>query len=129
MDSGACDTVMPEELCKGIKVEDSAASKEGVVYETAGGDQEIPNLGQRKCLLMTLGAKQPRRITCQVADIHKPLLSVSNVCGAGFECRSGKAGGVLRYLQTGEDIPIERRNLCIIKACVKADRTLFTRHD
>ena len=124
VDSGACDTVMPEEMCKGIRVEESPASREGVVYEAAGGDTEIPNLGQRKCWMMTLGAKSARRITFQVADIHKPLLSVSNVCDAGFECRLGKGGGILRDLKTGDEIPILRRNnLYVIRAWVKGAST------
>ena len=133
VDSGACDTVMPESTCKGIEIEESKASPEGVVYEAAGGDSELPNLGQRRCLLMTLGAQNARKITFQVADIHKPLLSVSRVADAGFECRLGKYGGVLMDLQNGESIPITRRhNLYMLKAWVNADtntKNEFTRQE
>ena len=121
MDSGACDTVMPVEACAGIQVNESQAQREGVIYEAAGGD-DLPNLGERKCLLMTLGAKDPNRIVVQVADIHKPMLSVSRAADAGYECRLGRFGGALIDLRTGEEIPIMRKHhLYVFKAWVRAD--------
>ena len=50
VDSGATETVMPEETLNGIVgVTESAACKRGVVYEVADGTQ-IPNLGERNFL-------------------------------------------------------------------------------
>lgn len=43
-------------------------------YEVADGG-EIPNLGERKCLMLTPGCHFPKKIIFQVADVHKPLLS------------------------------------------------------
>ena len=72
---------------------------------------------------MTMSAGRSRRIVFQSADIHKPLLSVSRATDAGFECRLGKAGGVMVDLRTGDAIPIARRhNLYILKARVRADK-------
>ena len=130
MDSGACDTVMPTNLCPNIKLEESQAKRDGVVYEAAGGDQDLPNLGEKRCVLMTLGAKKAKKIVFQIADRHKPLLSVSRVTDAGYECRLGKNGGALIDLTSGEQIPIMRRNnLYILKAWVKSDTTPFGRRD
>ena len=121
--SGACDTVMPAEVCNDINIEDCQAIREGVVCDTADGDVHLPNLGQRRCPMMTLGVKGSRKVLFQGGDIHKPLLSVSNVCGAGFECRSGNAGCVLWDLNTKDQIPIIRRNnLYTMRPWVKHDR-------
>ena len=61
VDSGACDTVMPISSCN-FKILPSYQSK---------------NLGERKCLIRTPGSREERRITFQVANVHKPLLSVT----------------------------------------------------
>ena len=46
IDSGATETMMPEETLNGIiRITESAACKRGVVYEIADGTQ-IPNLGE-----------------------------------------------------------------------------------
>ena len=50
VDSGATETVMPEETLNGIiGITESVACKRGVVYEVADGIQ-IPNLGERNFL-------------------------------------------------------------------------------
>ena len=101
-----------------------------MVYEAAGGEADIPNLWQKRCMLMTLGAKAAKKIVFQVADIHKPLLSVSRVTDAGYECRLGKHGGALVDLQSGEQIPITRRNnLYILRAWVRPDNSHFQRQE
>ena len=76
VDSGACVTVMPSGLCPGISIVDNDLSKSGVEYEVANGES-IANLGERRCQVMTVGSMIPKRITCQVADVHKPLLSIT----------------------------------------------------
>ena len=78
VDSGACVTVMPRALCPGISILQNRLSREGVEYEVANG-AHIPNLGERRCEMMTIGSAVGKRITFQVADVHKPLLSVTAV--------------------------------------------------
>ena len=85
VDSGACDTVMPEEVCSHIDVLPSAKSKSGCCYEVANGE-ELPNVGERQCLAITPGSKLPKRIHFQIAGAHKPLLSVSRCADMGYEC-------------------------------------------
>ena len=61
-------------------------------YDVANG-QTIRNEGERRCLLMTVGAKMPKKMTFQVADVHKPLLSITRIADAGFDCWLGRFGG------------------------------------
>ena len=121
VDSGACETVMPMSLCRGISVLTSKQQVEGVEYEVANGET-IPNLGERRCLMMTSGSQQCKKISFQIADVHKPLLSISKVADLGFDCVLGKHGGYLIDTVTGEKIPLHRRdNLYVLKAWVKQD--------
>ena len=127
IDSGACDTVMPVDMCPDIAVQESAKQKEGLEYEVANGET-IPNEGERRCLLMTMGARTPKRITFQVADVHKALLSISKVADAGFECRLNRYGGYLLDTMTGERIPVGRKgSLYTMKALVREDKSAFGR--
>ena len=121
VDSGACETVMPMSLCQGISVLASKQYLEGVEYEVANG-ATIPNLGERRCLMMTQGSQTCKKICFQIADVHKPLLSISKVADLGFDCLLGKNGGYLIDTLTGEKIPLDRRdNLYVLKAWVKQD--------
>ena len=117
VDSGACETVMPSDVCPGIMVHRSSCSH-GAEYEVANGES-LPNLGERRCLLMSLGSTSAKHITFQVADVHKPLLSVSRCADMGFRCILEKHGGYLEHT-SGERIQLQRRdNLYVMRAWVK----------
>ena len=74
---------------------------------------------------MTVGSVQAKRITFQVADVHKPLLSISGCADMGFDCFLGKSGGELRDRITGEIIPLERHgSLYIVKMWIRQDPTV-----
>ena len=127
VDLGACDTVKPVEACEDIQVSESQAQREGVIYEAAGGD-DLFNLGEKRCLLMTLGANDPKRIAFQVADIHKPLSSITRAADAGYECHLNHLGGFMLDCRTGDRIPIHRKgNLYVMRAWVKEVEEL-TKH-
>ena len=68
----------------GISVLEKFFSREGAEYEIANG-QSIPNLGERRCEFMTVGSATAKRITFQVADVHKPLLSITACGDMGFD--------------------------------------------
>ena len=121
VDSGACVTVMPRTLCEGISILQNRLSREGVEYEVANG-AHIPNIGERRCQMMTIGSNSCKSIVFQVADVHKPLLSISGCADMGFDCYLGDKGGHLLDRQTGEQIPLERReNLYIMRAWIRQD--------
>ena len=112
---------MPRSLCPGISILQNRLSREGVEYEVANG-AHIPNLGERRCEMMTIGSGIGKLITFQVADVHKPLLSVTGCADMGFDCYLGEKNGHLRDRVTGEQIPLERReNLYIIRAWIRQD--------
>ena len=124
VDSGACVTVMPVGICMGISILQNAQTRAEVEYEVANG-QTIPNLGERKCEVMTAGSSIPKRITFQVADVHKPLLSITGCADMGYDCYLGKEGGSLRDRTTGEIIPLERKDsLYVVKMWVRQDPTV-----
>jgi hypothetical protein len=112
VDSGACVTVMPRSLCEGISILQKRLSREGVKYEVANG-AHIPNLGERRCEMMTIGSNTARRIVFQVADVHTPLLSISGCADMGFDCHLEDKGGHLTDREAGERIPLERRETSI----------------
>ena len=84
---------MPKNECSHIEITESEASRRGVEYKVANGNTTL-NLGERLCLAMT-GATWPKRLKFQTADIHKPLISVTKLADAGFDCYLGKDGGSL----------------------------------
>ena len=55
------------------------------------------------------GATASRGIAVQVADVHKPLLSLGRCADAGFESRFGKTAGCLIDTSCGEVVPLHRR--------------------
>ena len=70
VDFGACISVMPIGTCEGIDVAESELSRNGAEYEVTHGPT-ISNLGERRCEVTTVGSVQSKRITFQVADVHK----------------------------------------------------------
>ena len=59
--------------------------------------------------MTTVGSVVWKRITFQVADVHKPLLSVTDCADMGFDCYLGKRGGFLLDVGSWERIRLERR--------------------
>ena len=56
VDSGACVSVMPVGICEGISILENEWSRGGAEYEVANG-ATIPNLGERRCEVMTVGSQ------------------------------------------------------------------------
>ena len=120
VDSGACETVLPASLCSHIRLRESAGSKAKVEYEVASG-KKIPNLGEKHCEVFVEGSASAMMMHFQVADIHRPLLSLSKCADQGFQSHLDYWGGWLEDTQTGECIPITRRgNLYIIQMWIRA---------
>ena len=55
------------------------------------------------------GFEQQLRINFQVADVHRPLLSLSKAADMGFRSYLDNEGGWLEDMVSGEFIPIERK--------------------
>ena len=107
-DTSACDTLQdPDQAIPPVLA--------GMEYEVADGTT-IPNFGERRYPMWTEDSTQARHINLQVADVHKPLLSLSRFADIGLESRFGRTMGVLIDEETGEVVPLKRKgNLCVIR--------------
>ena len=92
VDSGACDTVMPAKFAEPIKLHTPNGTHKHPGYEAANGTT-IHNIGERRCLISPEGGTHDKIMHFQVADIRKPLLSITKIADMGFECVLGKYGG------------------------------------
>ena len=81
LDSGATVTVIPPHVGREYEVVPGVASKAGVKYEVANGE-EIPNLGE-KLLPVVTDEGSWRGMLAQVADVSKALQSVRALVKAG----------------------------------------------
>ena len=118
-DSGACATVLPMSMCPNIKLRESVSSKAGLEYEVASG-QAVKNEGEKHCEIFVEGAGSSMLMHFQVADIHRPLLSLSCAADQGFRSHLDQYGGWLEDTKSGECIPIERRgNLYVMQIWVR----------
>ena len=108
VDSGASETVIPEDTVHGCSVQPSIASKRGVQYEIANSHR-IPNLGQKTFVGYTKEGNC-RGLTAQVCDVNKPLMSVSKLVAAGHTVSFAPSGSYVTNDSTGESIELVERN-------------------
>ena len=85
----------------------------------------FPTWGERQCVIRTPGSTEERKIIFQVADVHKPPLSVTRAADAGFDCLLTDSGGFLIPRQAWDNrkdwIPIKRKgNLYVMRCWVKS---------
>ena len=64
-----------------------------------------------------LPRRAPKRTVFQIADVHKPLLSITACSDTGYDWYLGKEGGSLRDRVTGEGIPLDRRGPLYSSRC------------
>lgn len=107
-DTGATDTVMHLRMCDHISVKPSPQSELGTEYEVANGET-IPNVGERRRVVMTEGSEIPKLMNFQVCYVHKPLLSETKVCDMNYKLVLERNGGHLVDQETGDVIPLHRR--------------------
>ena len=82
IDSGATETVIPEETLAGvIDISEGAAFKRGVQYEVADGTK-VPNLGERRFVGFTEDGRASG-VVAQVCAVNKMLMSVSKMTKNG----------------------------------------------
>ena len=108
VDSGAAASVMPQRYVEDREVTAGEAAKKGVHYVAADGGR-IPNLGEVKVNLLTK-EKEKATVTFQVADVHKPILSVSALTAHGHRVSFTKEGGIITLARTGRRIALQKRD-------------------
>ena len=110
MDSGASKSVAQPNMCPQYKLQESVGSKSGRGFKCAG-KTSIPNLGQKHLPIVNRDwAEGTARY--QVADISRPLNSVSEICDGGGRHGSqvvfGRTGGIIYNLDTGKETYFDR---------------------
>ena len=81
MDTGAAESVAPPALAAHLPIKETAASKRGAEFQTAGGGR-ISNQGERTLPSYT-DKGQSVEMTYSVAEVVKPLNAVSQICDRG----------------------------------------------
>ena len=93
LDSGASACVRSADSIQGHKIEESIGARTGVEYMTASG-KRIANEGE---VVLPMATEEGRDINMkfQIANVNRPLASVSAVCAAGnrvlFEGSDGES--------------------------------------
>ena len=108
MDSGASAPVAPPQVMPSVPIEPLEGSRRGQKYSSAS-KHKLKNLGQQKIKACT-EAGEETEVLFQVADVSKPLVSVSAICERGNRVIFGRAGGVVQNVKTGKVIPFVRQN-------------------
>ena len=108
MDSGASAPVAPPTMMPNVKVVPSEGSRRGQRWSSAS-KHEIKNLGEQHLKACTEDGDETA-VLFQIADVSKPLVSVSAICERGNRVIFGRNGGVVQNLQNGKLIPFQRRN-------------------
>ena len=108
VDSGASTPVAPPSMMPGVKVVPSEGSRRGQKWSSAS-KHKIRNLGEQRLKAVTEEGEETE-VLFQIADVSKPLVSVSAICERGNRVIFGRSGGVVQNLTTGNLIPFERRS-------------------
>ena len=100
VDSGATETVLPEDNLASIEVKEGLACRRGVNYEVATGVQ-MPNLGEKKFEAVSEEGAVIN-ITAHICDVNKALLSVAKGVAAGNRVVFEQEGSYIEDCATGE---------------------------
>ena len=108
MDSGASAPVAPPTMAPNVPIRASEGSKRGQKY-TSASKHKLPNLGEQLLNAVT-EAGEETNVLFQIADVSRPLVSVSAICEMGNRVIFGRSGGVVQNLRTGRETPFHRKN-------------------
>ena len=112
LDSGAGDHVTAEKDAPNYEVEPSKGSKLGQNFVTAN-NSKLPNKGQVSLKLRSgergRGKGTDIKIVFQVADVKRPLWSVSKICDAGLTVKFSRDRAVVLDKNGKVCVKFERR--------------------
>ena len=108
MDSGASAPVAPPDMLPNVAIRESPGSKRGQRFSSAS-KHKLKNLGEQRILACTEEG-EATEVLFQIADISKPLVSVSAICERGNRVLFGRAGGVVINIKSGKQIPFYKEN-------------------
>ena len=99
--------MLPAGLLEDYAVTAGDASKKGVHYLTADGGR-VPNLGESRIRMITK-EQFKCNVLFQVAEIQKPILSVSTLTAMGNVVSFTRYGGTVTNLRTKRKLAFKRR--------------------
>ena len=102
-----------------VKVEESEGSRRKQTF-TSASKHKLINLGQQLICACTEEGDD-MDVLFQIADVSKPLVSVSAICERGNRVIFGRSGGVVKNIATGHEIPFHRRNGIYVLSMWMAD--------
>ena len=105
VDSGASVTVINNDMVKAVSAQDA---KPHVRYEVADGSL-IENMG-RKTFNAVTNCGVFHKMTAEVTDVHKALLSVIKLVKSGNRVVFAEGDCYIENISTNKKIPIEERN-------------------
>ena len=108
VDSGAGASVGPKSLARTDLIKESRGSKVGQCFTSASGET-MRNEGEVVLKCYTESG-QALAATFQIADITRPLLSVSNICEKDNLVYFGKRGGMILNLTSGQKTSFGRES-------------------
>ena len=108
VDSGASAPAAPPSMVPSVAIRPTPGSRQGQKY-TSASKHKLPNLGQQQIQACTESGTMTE-VLFQVADVSKPLVSVSAICEMGNRVIFGKSRGVVKNLKSGAETPFYRRN-------------------
>ena len=100
MDSGAADSVAPPTLAPQVEISESPGSRRGQCYVSASAGR-MPNMGQKVLNIQTNEGKDTT-VLYQIAEVSRPLTSVSATCDKGNWVVYGPEGGFTMKCETEE---------------------------
>ena len=120
VDSGAAETICPAAMARGVPTEPGEKFKMGASYTCASG-KPLPNLGEKKCYAYFGDSGTARGMRMQVADVSRPLMSVSRAVDSGCRVVFDQNWSYIEDKATGERTSIERRGgLYVMESWLKA---------
>ena len=118
VDSGASESVIPPGMLDCIPTQAGEASRRGVKYEVANGEQ-IPNEGEKRFTAVTEEGSS-KGMVLQVCDVNQGLLSTAKMTKAGNRVVFDEDGSYIENKASGHKTWMkERAGMYMIKLWVK----------
>ena len=122
MDSGASESVAPPGMCPAYDIVPSPGSRNGQTY-TCASNREIRNMGEQ-VLDVVLEDGVEAQLKYQVAEVSRPLNSITEICDSGGPAGQmvvfGQKGGAIVDMNTGRKTVFAREGgVYVLDAWVK----------
>jgi hypothetical protein len=108
VDSGAAESVAPSSMAPWLPTVPSEGSRRGQCYLSASG-AKLENKGEKKFDMVTAEGNWGQA-TFQVAEVTRPLCSVTKICDRGNKVVFEKDGGYIYNYATGVKTKFDRQN-------------------